>query len=127
MNLFKNILVIKIIMFGFLFSGVSKSQTFTKITDPLNPVVNEMFESGGGFWVDLNNDGWLDLFVANGNLTSQNNSLFINNRNGGFIKVLTGPVVTDGGSSIGGAFADYNNDGKSDLFVTNRNFFKNFL
>jgi len=127
MNLSKNNFVIILILYGMLFSGSTNSQTYTKITDPVNPVVNEMLESGGGFWVDLNNDGWLDLFVANGNLTSQNNSLFINNRNGGFIKVQSGPVVTDGGSSIGGAFADYNNDGKSDLFVTNRNFFKNFL
>lgn len=127
MNLFKNNFSIILIIYGILFSGSLYSQTFTKITDPGNAVVNEMLESGGGFWTDLNNDGWLDLFVANGNLTSQNNSLFINDKNGGFIKVLTGPVVTDGGSSIGGAFADYNNDGKSDLFVTNRNFFKNFL
>ncbi len=103
------------------------AQTFTKITDITNPVVTDQFESGGGSWVDVNNDGWLDLFVANGNLTSQNNSLYINNRNGNFIKVVTGAVVNDGGSSIGGTFGDYNNDGNLDLFVTNRNFFKNFF
>ena len=102
-------------------------QTFTKITDITNPVVTDQYESGGGSWIDINNDGWLDLFVANGNLTSQNNSLYINRRNGNFTKVITGAVVNDGGSSIGGAFGDYNADGNPDLFVTNRNFFKNFL
>jgi len=102
-------------------------QTFTKITDITNPVVTDQYESGGGSWIDINNDGWLDLFVANGNLTSQNNSLYINRRKGNFTKVMTGAVVNDGGSSIGGAFGDYNADGNPDLFVTNRNFFKNFL
>ena len=102
-------------------------QTFTKITDITNPVVTDQYESGGGSWIDVNNDGWLDLFVANGNLTSQNNSLYINRRKGNFTKVMTGAVVNDGGSSIGGAFGDYNADGNPDLFVTNRNFFKNFL
>lgn len=103
------------------------SQTFTRITDPGNPVVTDQFESGGGSWVDLNKDGWIDLFVANGNIFNQNNALYINNRSGGFIKIFTGPVVNDGGSSIGGTFGDYNNDGNPDLFVTNRMFFKNFL
>ena len=121
-NIFSLLLILTI------FSAVtSYAQTFTKITDASNPVVTDQFESGGGCWVDVNNDGWLDLFVANGNLTSQNNSLYINMRNGNFKKVTTGSVVNDGGSSIGGAFSDYNNDGNLDLFVTNRNFFKNFF
>ncbi|MDQ3020587.1 MAG: FG-GAP-like repeat-containing protein [Bacteroidota bacterium] len=109
------------------FLNITYSQTFTRITDTSNPVVTDQHESGGGCWVDVNNDGWLDLFVANGNLISQNNSLYINRRDGNFTKVITGAVVNDGGSSIGGAFSDYNNDGNPDLFVTNRNFFKNFF
>ncbi len=111
----------------FMLLNGADSQTFTRVTDASNPVVTDQFESGGGCWVDVNNDGWADLFVANGNLTSQNNSLYINDRNGNFIKVFTGDVVNDGGSSIGGTFGDYNADGQVDLFVTNRNFFKNFF
>ncbi len=103
------------------------AQSFIKITDPNNPVVNDQFESGGGSWADFDHDGWLDLFVANGNLNSQNNSLYLNNRWGSFIKIITGAVVNDGGSSIGGTWGDYNRDGALDLFVTNRNSFGNFL
>ncbi len=108
------------------------AQTFTKITDPTNPVVTDQFETGGGCWIDLNHDGYLDLFVADGNQTNQPNFLYLNNRSGNFIKVVTGSVTTDGGSSIGGTFGDYNNDGKVDLFVTNRQpvsgpIFGNFL
>ena len=116
-----------LIIFILTFHSQAQSQTFTKITSSSNPIVTDQFESGGGCWVDINNDGLLDLFVANGNLSNQNNSLYINLGNGNFAKVYTGSVVTDGGSSIGGTFGDYNEDGNQDLFVTNRNFFKNFL
>ena len=40
-------------------------------------------QSGGGCWVDLVGDGYLDLFVANGNLTNQPNALYRNLRPGG--------------------------------------------
>jgi len=106
---------------------VNSQPTFTRITDPNNPAVTDAYESTGACWVDLNNDGYLDLFVSNGNLTSQNNSLYINNHIGGFIKVTTGAIVNDGGTSIGGTCGDFNNDGNLDLFVTNRNNFGNFL
>ncbi len=110
------------------FTQIANSQlSFTRITDTGNPAVTDAFESTGACWIDVNNDGYLDLFVANGNLTSQNNSLYLNNRAGGFVKITTGPVVNDGGSSIGGTWGDYNNDGSLDLFVANRNNFGNFL
>ncbi len=106
---------------------MADAQTFTRVTDPSNPVVTDLRMSGGGCWIDLVGDGYLDLFVANGNLTNQPNALYRNDRAGGFIRVVTGPVVTDGGSSIGGTVGDYDNDGLLDLFVTNRNNFGNFL
>ncbi|HEV8538078.1 MAG TPA: VCBS repeat-containing protein [Bacteroidota bacterium] len=95
-----------LIMFGFVslllaFSGLS-AQTFTKITAPSNPVVTDHFESGGGAWIDVNRDGYLDLFVANGNLSTQNNSRYLNDLHGSFVRVTTGPIVNDGGSSVEG-------------------------
>jgi len=110
-----------------LLPSASHAQTFTRILDAANPVVNDTLESGGGCWVDLNDDGHLELFVAHGNLADQDNSLYWNNGAGGFVRVSTGPVVGDGGSSIGGTLADFDADGLLDLFVTNRNNFGNFL
>ena len=86
-----------------------------------------ILESTGACFIDFNNDGYLDLFVSNGNIISQNNTLYLNDKNGGFIKIITGAIVNDGGTSIGGTWGDLNNDGFLDLFVTNRNNFGNFL
>jgi enediyne biosynthesis protein E4 len=123
MKIFSAYLVI-----AFLLSGIDmNAQIFTRVVDSLNAVTTDMAESGGGSWVDINNDGLLDLFVANGNLSSQDNSLYLNAGSGNFIKVTTGNIVTDGGSSIGSTWADYNHDGFLDCFVTNRNNFGNFL
>ncbi len=113
-----------------LFNTRIVSQTFTRVTDPSCPIVSDRFNSGGGSWADINNDGFLDLFVANGNDSSQTSSLYLNNGKGNFIKVTMGPIVNDSATSIGGSWGDYNNDGKPDLFLTNRKFsvgFGNFM
>lgn len=108
-------------------SRVHGAPTLTRVVDPTNPVTTEACESGGAGWIDLNGDGFLDLFVPNGNLTSQDNSLFVHTSGLSFQKVATGPVVHDGGTSIGGVWGDWNRDGHPDLFVTNRASFGNFL
>ncbi len=96
--------------------------TFTKITD--GDIVNDFGDSYSAVWGDYNNDGFLDLFVANG---SHDNFLYQNNSNGSFTKIKDSPVVKDGGSSYGAAWGDYNNDGWLDLFVANRHNEVNFL
>ncbi len=71
-------------------------------------------------WSDIDNDGDLDVFIGNSmNYLPENNQLFRNNGNGTFTQVLAGPVVSDGGCTFGSAFADYDNDGDEDLFVSN--------
>jgi len=69
-------------------------------------------------WGDFDNDGDEDLFVANGWPNGQNDKLYVNNDDGIFTAVTTGPVVTDGAFSGCGAWGDYDNDGDLDLFVT---------
>jgi hypothetical protein len=110
-----------------LINAPAFSQIFTRVTDPTNPIVTDGSESGGGSWIDVNNDGWLDLLVSNGNLLERDEHLYLNLGGSGFVKVTTGAIVNNGGSSIGSTWADMDEDGSLDCFVTNRNNFGNFL
>lgn len=96
--------------------------SFTKITE--GTIVNDQHDSHGCAWCDYDNDGFIDLFVANYNI---NNCLYKNMGNGSFDKVVMGDPVNNGGRSLGCSWGDYNNDGYFDLFVTNRNDQDNFL
>ncbi len=85
----------------------------------------ESSSSLGSAWADYDNDGFIDLFV--GNINNENNSLYKNTGNGGFIKITNGDIVNDGGNSVGASWGDYNNDGNIDLFVSNAGNQDNFL
>ena len=89
--------------------------SFTRITT--GPIATDGSSATGAAWVDYDNDGRLDLFIARAN--NLKNSLFHNEGNGVFSKVLTGDIVNIGGNSQGCSWGDYDNDGYADLYVTN--------
>jgi enediyne biosynthesis protein E4 len=65
---------------------------------------------------DINKDGWLDIFVSNDFF--ERDYLYINNKNGSFRECLPEQMKSISGASMGADLADINNDGWSDLFVT---------
>jgi len=103
-------------------------------------------------WFDYDNDGWLDLFVVNYShwtpdfdrycgdrernlrvychpkyLDGLPNTLYRNRRDGTFEDVSKeAGILGHIGRGMSVAFADYNNDGYTDVFVTNDNL-PNFL
>jgi len=91
------------------------SDVFTKITT--GEIATDSSFSLGSAWGDIDNDGDLDLFVANdGPPDVYQNFLYINDGNGNFTR-NTNTVVTDSTYAFGTAFADYNKDGFLDLYV----------
>ncbi len=88
-------------------------------------IINDSGISAGVCWGDYDNDGHLDLFVANWN--NQDNYLYHNNGDDTFSKIQTGEIVTDGGISSGPCWGDFDNDGYLDLFVANQQNQNNFL
>ena len=108
---------------GTHFEDVSNLSGITRFTLPYagwsNPIA------------DYNNDGWKDLFSANGHVTDnieqiqgrsyrQGNALLLNRGNGTFddVSAKAGRDLTRPGAHRGAAFADFDNDGRLDLVVT---------
>jgi enediyne biosynthesis protein E4 len=83
----------------------------------------------GACWFDYNNDGYMDLYLVNGATIEElqgkvppgihHNYLFRNNRNGTFTDVTEQARVPGKGWGFGCVAADFDNDGKTDLLVTN--------
>lgn len=87
---------------------------FTKLT--AGPLLNDGKNTMSGSWGDFDNDGDLDVFLAN----DQNfNTLFKNNGTFNFTKILNDTVVKSPSRSFSSAWSDIDNDGDLDLFVTN--------
>ena len=84
-------------------------------------IASRLGKSFGSVATDVNNDGLMDLFVANDTLE---NFLFVNKGKGKFEEVglLSGVAYSDSGaprSGMGVDATDYDGDGWQDLFVAN--------
>ncbi len=70
-------------------------------------------------WGDYDNDGWLDLFVANESRSRQHPcELYRNNGDGTFAEVAWSVGLDHVGFVKGAVWGDYDNDGRADLFLS---------
>ena len=65
---------------------------------------------------DANNDGWMDIYVSNDFF--ERDYLYINNKDGTFSEELENQIKSISAASMGADMADINNDGFSEIFVT---------
>jgi hypothetical protein len=88
--------------------------------------VREKSITWGLAFYDLNRDGWEDLYVAGGSLAQENypeaqpNATFVNSRDGRFLDLSAPSAADDDGVGRGVAFADFDRDGRMDLFLVNQ-------
>ncbi|MBO6515837.1 MAG: VCBS repeat-containing protein [Bacteroidia bacterium] len=88
--------------------------SFTKVSN--SPIVDDLGASIAGLWGDYDNDGYLDLFVANN--VNSSNQLYHNEGNGTFSRVEGSPISEHGIYTHAAAWSDYNRDGNLDLVIT---------
>lgn len=91
--------------------------TFTDVT-AASGLLEPIRASQSAVWTDIDNDGNLDLFVANENAPAQ---LFLNLGDGTFVDIAKEAGVGRSAISKAVAAGDYDNDGYVDFYVSNSN------
>ncbi len=112
-------------------------QPYTLNPSAYNPVPNALFHNNGdgtftdvavaagvddpkgkslsAAWIDMDNDGWPDLYVAN---DVSFNGVFRNRGDGTFEDIGASSLSADYRSAMGLAVSDFDDDGDLDLFIT---------
>ena len=112
-----------------------RNRTFEDATFASGVGVNTRYLGWGVGFVDLDQDGWKDIFIANGHVypevdTHHLNStyreprlLYLNMGNGKFqdISKQAGPGIVDQRAGRGVAFGDNDNDGSLEIVINNMN------
>jgi hypothetical protein len=109
----KNFTILFLLLF--ILSAQSFSQvTFTDVAPTLG--LNDPGNAQGCVFIDVNNDGWLDIFLDNNNST---NKLWINNGGTSFTEAAALWGVNYNGPGRGVSCADFDNDGNVDIMIGN--------
>jgi len=107
--------------------------TFTDVTAAAGLARNSQYLGWGTLFVDVDNDGWPDIFMANGHIYPEVDRsgvinrfrepklLYWDQRNGKFLDVSgdSGPGISRALNSHGVAAADFENNGSVEIVVNN--------
>jgi len=113
----------------------NRDGTFSDVSSAAGLGRNSQFLGWGTLFLDIDDDGWPDIFMANGHVYPEVDGqglglnstfrerkvLYWNEHNGRFrdISLDAGPGITSPFNSHGVAAADFNNDGSVEILVNN--------
>ena len=96
---------------------------FTDVSDQAGITEGNGWSTGVTF-VDINNDGWMDIYVSQGgpfDMQLRQNLLFVNQKDGTFSEEAEEYGLADTGIGTQSAFFDFDRDGDLDCIVMNEN------
>src|SRR5882724_2265476 len=94
---------------------------FEDVTDKAGLVSPHQWHTGATM-VDINGDGWLDIYLCNSGQVAGDdraNELYINQKDGTFREEAAAYGLDDKGLSTQAVFFDYDHDGDLDCFILN--------
>ncbi|MGB3588281.1 MAG: CRTAC1 family protein, partial [Tunicatimonas sp.] len=100
--------------------------TFADVTLPAGILKQNLWTTGVTM-ADVNNDGWLDIYVCrSGDRGFRNNLLYINQGDFTFVEQARNWRINDNSYSTQATFFDYDLDGDLDLYLVNHSIKFNF-
>lgn len=97
-------------------------QTFTEQTDSVISTDYPTSLSSSTAVADVNNDGWLDIFITTINYNNHvPNRLYLNKGNAQFELLQNSKITTEGGGSLSSNLEDYDKDGDVDILIVKQN------
>jgi hypothetical protein len=96
---------------------------FEDISEAANINKHKNWSNGVSF-ADVNNDGWMDIYISQGGPYKKEvrkNLLYINQKNNTFTEKAVAYGLADTGISTQASFFDYDKDGDLDCIVANEN------
>ncbi len=106
----------------FINDGTGNFDFYQSDVTPDAPFELGNFSSGGDYgsiWIDYNNDGNIDLFVAKcgGSVARRTNIMYTNNGDGTYTENAAAIGLDDPMQTWSSAWGDFDNDGDMDVFV----------